>query len=350
VVTRIWYNKGLSNTAEAIFLMRDDPAAFDLSFVASHADPENPVREFADLFIEEPGALDAAAYADWALECATRHDVALMVVQRHATALWNARESFEARGIRLQIAAAPDMRKILNDKIAFQADIAAPDILRQGVRGHAVHPFRTLSEFDTAWTAMTDAGLAQDGLCVKPASGIFGAGFRRIEEDSDEMARMLSSDPEAAFQTSLAAYRAALSGAREPVLQMLMPFLPGLERSVDFVARDGALLCAVVRAKTGKAQRLETSGPSVQMARVLADRYGLNGLCNLQTREDSAGREAVLEINPRMSGGMAMACLAGVNLPLMAVMAGLGRDLSGFPLPTGGQKARHYPVARIVPF
>jgi len=126
--------------------------------------------------------------------------------------------------------------------------------------------------------------------------------------------------------------------------------LPGLERSVDFVARDGALLCAVVRVKMGKAQRLETSGPSVQMARVLADRYGLNGLCNLQTREDSAGREAVLEINPRMSGGMAMACLAGVNLPLMAVMAGLGRDLSGFPLPTGGRQARHYPVARIVPF
>ena len=51
MVTRIWYNKGLSNTAEAIVLMRDDPAAFDLSFVASHADPENPVREFADVFI-----------------------------------------------------------------------------------------------------------------------------------------------------------------------------------------------------------------------------------------------------------------------------------------------------------
>jgi len=329
--------------------MRADPAAQGLWFMASHVDPENPVRDCADVFLQEPATLDPATYADWALECATRHDISLVVVQRHATVLWAARQRFEGRGIRLQIAAAPDMRRILDDKIAFQADIAAPDVERRGVRGHAVHPFSTLAEFDAAWTAMTAAGLAQHGLCAKPASGIFGAGFRRIEEDTNEMARILSGDPDAEFRMSLAAYRSALSGAREPVRQLLMPFLPGLERSVDFVARDGDLLCAVVRAKTGKVQRLETSGPSVLMARVLADRYHLNGLCNLQTREDSAGREAILEINPRMSGGMAMSCLAGVNLPLMSVMAGLNRDVSGFAQPTGGRFVKFYPVATIVP-
>lgn len=347
--TRIWFNTGLSNTGEAIALMHADRAAQKMVFAASHDDNANPVRKVADLFWEEPSALRGAAYADWALACAIRHQIALIVVQRQATALWDARARFEAHGIRLQIAATPQVRRILDDKIAFQSDIAAPEVLQGGVVGHPVFAFATLSEFDDAWAALTASGLAQHGLCAKPAQGIFGAGFRRIEENTDEMARILSSDPEAGFRISLAAYRSALAGAIKPVQQLLMPFLPGLERSVDFVARDGQLLCAVVRVKLGKVQRLETSGPSVQMARVLAARYRLDGMCNLQTREDGAGREAVLEINPRMSGGMAMACLAGVNLPLMSILAGLGADLSGFAAPIGGRRVRFQPMAQVVP-
>jgi hypothetical protein len=347
--TRIWFTKGLSNTGEAIALMHADPAAQGLVFVASHDDADNSVRAFADIFLEEPKAPRRAAYADWVLEHAIRHHIALVVVQRHATALSEARERFDAHGVRLQIAAAPEVRAVLDNKIAFQSDIASPEVLRGGVVGHPHSPFRTLSEFDAAWVGMTEAGLAPDGLCAKPAQAIFGAGFRLIEEASDELARILSGDSDAGFRISLAAYRAALAGAAAPVQQLLMPFLPGIERSVDFVACDGQLLCAVVRVKMGKFQLLETSGPSVEMARVLAARYRLNGLCNLQTREDGAGREAVLEINPRMSGGMALACLSGVNLPLMSVLAGLGRDLSGFGVPVGGQYVQFQQVARIVP-
>jgi len=346
---RIWFTKGLSNTGEAIALMRADPAARDLMFMASHVDADNPVREFADIFLEEPKTLQGVAYADWVLDWAVRKNIALVVVQRRANSLWDARHKFDAHGIRLQIAASREVRAIIDSKIAFQSDIAAPEVVREGVIGHPAFPFRTLAEFDKAWSEMTAAGLAPDGLCAKPSQSIFGAGFRRIEEGSDELARILSSDPDAAFRISLEAYRAALAGSAAPVQQLLMPFLPGNERSVDFVARDGQLLCAVVRMKMGKVQLLETSGPSVEMARVLAKRYCLNGLCNLQTREDGAGREAVLEINPRMSGGMAMACLAGVNLPLLSVLMSLGRDLSGFGFPVGGQRVQFQQIARVVP-
>lgn len=347
-MTKIWFTGGLSNTSDAISMIRADPAAHGLSLLASHANASNPLRDTADTFVHEPSGLPDAAYAEWVLEAALRHSVALIVVQRKPAAVWAARDSFAANGIRLQIAAAPDVRDLLDDKIAFQADIAAPEAAQAGVVGHPSCPFRTLAEFDTAWAAMTAGAAPSHGLCAKPARSIFGAGFRRIEVGADDMARIISIDPQAGFRISLEAYRAALAGAVAPVRQMLMPYLPGLERSVDFVARHGRLLCAVARVKLGDIQRLETSGPAVEMTRVLAARYRLDGMCNLQTREDATGRERVLEINARMSGGMSMACLAGINLPLMALLAGLDRDLSRLGSPVAGKLVRSQPVAKLV--
>lgn len=348
MVTTIWFTGGLSNTGDAISMIRADPTAHGLALLASHADASNPVRAAADAFVHEPSGLPDEAYGEWVLETALRHGVALIIVQRKPAAVWAARARFAASFIRLQIAAAADVLDLLDDKIAFQADIAAPEVAEAGVVGHPSCPFRTLAEFDAAWSAMTSDAAPEHGLCAKPARGIFGVGFRRIEAGADDMAHILSTEPQAGFRISLEAYRRALAGAAAPVRQMLMPYLPGPERSVDFVARQGHLLCAVVRLKLGKTQRLETSGPAVEMTRVLAARYRLDGMCNLQTREDAAGREAVLEINPRMSGGMSMACLAGVNLPLMAVLAGLDRDLSGLGTPVAGRLVRSQTVARLV--
>ncbi len=342
-MTRIWYTKGLSVTGDAIALMRADPAAAGWTFVASHTDPAAPVGALADIFLVEPKGQTGAAYAGWVLETAIAERVDLVVAQRSASALWDQRSSFAGHGIALEIAAEPGILALLDDKRAFQADIARPEVAAEGVRGHDAWQFATLPEFDAAWeTARDTAGT----FCVKPARGIFGAGFRRIDAGGDEMARILSTEPGAAFRISLAAYRAALAGAARAVPQLLMPFLPGVERSVDFVARNGVILSAVCRAKVGTAQRLETRGASVDMARVLAARYGLSGMCNLQTREDAGGVPRVLEINARMSGGMALACLAGVNLPLISAQAALGHDTGTHPAPQEGALVQFEQVAR----
>lgn len=50
----------------------------------------------------------------------------------------------------------------------------------------------------------------------------------------------------------------------------------------------------------------------------LARAYGLNSVFNVQFRE-GAGKLRLLEINPRMSGGIGMACVAGPNLPYIAL-------------------------------
>jgi len=52
----------------------------------------------------------------------------------------------------------------------------------------------------------------------------------------------------------------------------------------------------------------------------LVRQFALNGNVNIQFREGDQGLR-ILEINPRMSGGIAMACLAGPNLPYLALAA-----------------------------
>lgn len=340
---KTWFTKGLSNTRDAISLIKSDPMGQGMTLVASHLDPDAPVAAVADEFLVEPKTIADSAYADWVLAEAQARDVNLVVVQRRPVALWMARDRFAAAGIRLSIPAAPQTLRLLDSKLLFQRDIAQID-----VPAHTAIPFSDVDGFDDARGQIKDTEEARHGLCVKPVSGIFGAGFRRIMEGADDLAYMLSSDPEDAYKISLDGFRSLLarSPKREPMI--LMPYLPGLERSVDFVARKGELLCAVARRKEGRDRILETTGPSIEAARVLARRYALDGMCNLQTR-DCDGREVVLEINARMSGGMVMACEAGVNLPLLSVMAGLGLDLSGFTDPMDGVRVRMRDVVEILP-
>lgn len=52
----------------------------------------------------------------------------------------------------------------------------------------------------------------------------------------------------------------------------------------------------------------------------LIRQFALNGNVNIQFREGDQGLR-ILEINPRMSGGIAMACLAGPNLPYLGLVA-----------------------------
>ena len=321
---KLWFTKGLSNTAVAMSMIANDPLSRDMALLASHVDPLHPLRDVWQKFLVEPADAKGADYADWVYMTARREKIDLVIVQRQPRSLWPHRERFAEAGIELLIPAMPEVLDILDNKFSFQNDLNVPDLSAAGVFGHAAIPFANLAEFDAGRERLLASGEAPYGLCVKPVVGIFGSGFRRIDDDGNEFERLMSTDPEDLYRISLGGFRLALGRAEKPRPMILMPYLPGPERSVDFVAHQGELIAAVARRKVGKHQVLEVSGPAIDIVRKLARRYRLNGQCNLQTREID-GRQIVLEINARMSGGMAMSCLAGVNLPLLAVLAASGR-------------------------
>lgn len=311
----VWYTKGLRNTAAAIAMIKADPLGAPFRCIASHVLERNPVAEVADSWFLEPADIDDESYVAWVLETAQREGVAMIVAQRRAAAFWPHREAFAKAGIELSLPASADTLERLDRKDLFCQDM---DALGEPVSAHQA--FTTVEEYDAARTALShDPRVQAHGLCFKPVRGIYGSGFRILKEGC-EMDRIMAInnlhiDPDA--------FRRTLERSRQDRAMLLMSLLPGLERSVDFLAHRGQFITGAVRVKHGAVQHVETEGPSLDIARRLTAHYGLHGVCNLQTKE-ADGVQHVLEINPRMSGGFAMACASGINMPLWHLCLSLG--------------------------
>lgn len=324
---KIWFNQGLSNTYDALISIREADTHSAFLLRATHSDRCSTVSRAADEFAIEPKGLDDDAYVGWCLDQCREHRVGLFVPQRRREAIAKHKDAFEEKGILVSVMGEPKVMRMVDRKHELYQDLMGA---RVPVPPYTV--FRTVEEFDTAVAELEPAA---GQLCVKPCVGVYGSGFRILERGGCEFRRILSGD---VIRTSFEAFRAALAGAGQDRDMMIMAYLPGTERSVDVLARRGRLVCAVSRAKAGSHQVLETEGPSVEVAALLTERYALDGVFNLQTKERD-GVQYLLEINSRMSGGLTYACMSGVCLPYWNLMltAGLAAP-DDVPFPVAGSR------------
>ena len=77
-----------------------------------------------------------------------------------------------------------------------------------------------------------------------------------------------------------------------------------------------------VGSRTVRDPELEAFGRSV------AEATGLTYVANVQCKADAAGRPALLEVNPRIPGTLALTIASGVDMPRLALAA-----LRGEPVP-----------------
>ncbi|MBW3243738.1 ATP-grasp domain-containing protein [Epibacterium sp. DP7N7-1] len=309
---KIWYTKGLSNTAHAIRLLREGYGS-SINLMASHTISDVPIAHVADQFLVEP--TEVSDYPNWVLEAAIDHEVDMVIAQRRPDLFADYIDAFESAGIHLQLSADPNALRVMDQKDLFGMDMEAI-----GLPYPEFEVFKTLAEFDQAKEMMIESGTASNGFCVKPTRGIFGSGFRALRDEGTDMQRLLNNE---FYEISTSRFRDILAESPMPEDMLLMHFLPGVERSVDFLCRDGEIMTGISRLKQKGVQILETEGYALELAGALARHFGLNGICNMQTRENSEGEQFILEVNPRMSGGMQMSCLAGVNLPAWNVALAL---------------------------
>ncbi|PXX74002.1 ATP-grasp domain-containing protein, partial [Rivihabitans pingtungensis] len=175
--------------------------------------------------------------------------------------------------------------------------------------------FDTCQHFDAAYVELS---AKYPALCIKPAISVYGIGFRRIRTDRDAY-DILSSGMD--HQINLDSLRTLLAARPRIAPMLLMEYLDGQEYSVDCLAEHGTLHCAIARRKPlspGEGQIIDGQ-ENIQLAcRKITSQFGLNGYVNIQFRQGSTGLRT-LEVNPRLSGGVAMACLAGPNLPYLGL-------------------------------
>lgn len=335
MTTRVLLTRGLSNVRDAIALIHQamSPGEFELG--AAYFSELTPLRRTADRFFLEPAADTADGYADWLLAVCREQEFAWVWPQSRWGLLLNEQARFAAAGV-LLILPCPDADTldVIQDKACANLRLAA-----LGISLPQTLPVATAAEFAEALATLGTGGRR---VCVKPARSIYGLGFRLIDDGKTALDRLLSND---SFTMSSAEFAAALAVADGQRPFLAMEYLAGAERSIDCLALGGQLVRAVVRCKSpeaqGRWQRIEDNPEAWTLARQVIAEFRLHGLINIQTRErihaDGRREQCFLEVNPRMSGGIDMACQAGLNLPYWLLRLVTGTiEAAAIPWPVAG--------------
>jgi biotin carboxylase len=312
---RVWFNKTFSSVGTAIGLIREADKAGHYTLVCTNTNPHAAAFLAAHESAVEPAGMRGPDYLEWCLAFCRARRIAIFVPGKEAALIGAHTARFEALGTRVLAVAAPDMLALMHDKARFCATVALALAPPADFR-----VIETIAQYDAAYAELRPLYRT---LCIKPSESVYGLGFAVLDEERSSAQLLLAG---AAYHVSAPELRAGL--ARMEVFRplLLMEYLDGHEYSVDCVGDNGRLVCAIARKKpllSGHGQTIDTRADIVQACAQLARDYGLNGVFNIQFRESRNGL-ALLEINPRMSGGIGMACLAGPNLPYLA-LAGFDR-------------------------
>lgn len=318
---RVWFNKTFSSVGAAIRLIREADQAGDYEIVCSSTNAHAPAFLAAHESAVEPSGLKGQAYLAWCLDFCLTQRIGIFVPGKEASLISAERGQFEVQGTRVLCVATPDMLDLLHNKARFYQSVAC------STPPAAFRVVETAQQFDEAYRE-----LRQDHakLCIKPSVSVYGLGFSVLDEERSSAELLLAG---VQYHIGLDDLRRGFSAMETFRPMLVMEYLNGHEFSVDCVGDNGQLICAVPRKKplqAGQGQLIDLREDILNSTRQLTAAYGLNGVFNVQFREGQNGL-GLLEINPRMSGGIAMACLAGPNLPYLA-LAGFDRGFDGLPI------------------
>lgn len=259
-----------------------EPSAPALHFV-DHPTPAPPIR--------------SPDYIDHMLKLARRARIDLIIplIDSDLVPLAHAAPRFAAAGTTVVISEARTV-EICRDKLRAYEHLSAAGIDTP----------RTLT-----WR---EAQAARPGLpvFVKPRAGSAGAGLHLIEtaDDLKQVPRWVE----------------------DPIVQ---EFLRGDEFTMDaYTGFDGRPACVVprrrIRVRGGEVTQAQVAlRPDVIAVgrRVVEALGGCRGVVTIQCIRTSAGRIAVIEINPRFGGGVPLAIAAGADMPRWLMAEHLGRKV-----------------------
>jgi biotin carboxylase len=321
--TRIWIGPWFNTAYHFVRLLRDNPERRKFLIFGSSHDAYSPVLPACDQVLPEPGQT-GEAYAEACLETCLHRQIEVFVPgYKKFLDLGPRLDRFTRQGIRVMLCPDWPLLSLLHDKARTYQAVSRAGLAR-------VPPYRlarTVQEFADAYADLRGQGCT---VCVKPNQAQGGLGFRVFDQPAPgaEAFHGYASCNHADFPRM----RQALADVADFPPLLLSEYLSGPEYSVDCLALGGRLYAAVPRRKVDARLRyLENQRELLALAEGMAAHFRLPYLFNVQFKYHD-GVPKLLEINPRMSGGLYMSCMAGINLPYLAIKLLLGVPIQVPPL------------------
>ena len=310
---RVWFNHWFSTAYHLINLIRDGNPNF--RFVGSNKNDFAIYKRACDEWFREPEKISEADYVGWCVDFCREHAIDVFVPRRALTAVAQRRGEFESVGVKVLVGRDGHLMKILDDKVATYEFMSA------GGLDEIVPPHRLAKNFAQFVDACDALKTSTNRVCYKLAVDE-GATTFRVIDDSLENISALHNMPN--MKVTRVAAEKILSRYDFKIPLIVMPYLSGREVSVDCLSTPQGNI-VVPRFKTnGRFSEIKFDDAIISVAEKILTLLKLDVPANIQFRFDGE-KFFLLEINPRMSGGLQLSCLgANVNIPDIAINQLLG--------------------------
>lgn len=308
---RVWFNHWFSTAYHLINLIRDDNP--DFYFIGTNKNDYAVYKIACDEWYREPEKISDADYVDFCVNFCREHAVDIFVPRRNLTAIAQRLDDFG--DVKVLIGRNASLMKILDDKVATYEFFVANGL------DEIIPPYKIATTFDEFTAAYDALKTSSNRICYKLTADE-GAMTFRVIDDSIENISALHNMPN--MKVTRAAAQKILSRYDFKIPMLVMPYLSGREVSVDCLttARGNII---VPRFKTNQRySEIKFDDAIMNVAEKILSLMKFDVPINIQFRLD-AERLYLLEINPRMSGGLQLSCLgAGINIPAVAISQLLG--------------------------
>lgn len=297
-----------------------DPGKFH--FIGSSTNPVAMYKKVCDEWYDEKDGLSPKEYIDFCLTFCKEHNIDIFVPRRYLVEVVKHRALFEEVGVKIFSHDDADIIVMLDDKQKTYEYFKQIDteIIPEICIAHSFEEFCASYEKLQA---------IYERVCYKLVIDEGARSFRVIDNSIDTIKGVLEK-PGSKVTYGTAKQILSRYDFENPML--LMPYLSGVEISVDCLATPSGNLI-IPRYKTNKRYSEVIFGEEImQKCNHIMDFLKVKMPMNIQFKIND-GKLYLLEINPRMSGGLQLSCKAtGINLPSIAMNQLLGNEIKwGYP-------------------
>jgi len=307
--TKIWFNRWFSTAYHLIESIKNNADSMEFEIYGTHPNKDTVYFQVCDYSQTEP-VLDSEEYIEFCIDFCKKHGIDVFIPYHYAVEISGAIERFQEVGTKVLVSENNDLMQIISHKGKLYdslIDSELKDILPE----YSV--VETAEQFKEVYDRISQNGKR---VCMKPAEGRGGEGFRVLRDSDGTLDELFG---HISHKTSFKEVHKTLSEVPTFNELMVMEYLPQYEYSIDCLAYNGELLAAVPRKKVaGRVRELEHNTELIKIAQTVNDLYKIPYIYNVQVKY-SNGVPKLLEINPRMSGGLHISCLSGINFPYLAV-------------------------------
>jgi carbamoyl-phosphate synthase large subunit len=243
---------------------------------------------------------------------------------------------FREMGVEVLVTEDLEKLKIANSKVALYQFFSHKDFVPQ---------YRIAASPAAVADALEELGYPRVPVCIKPAEGEGGKGFRIITEEKID----IFSEPPGTPKVDMETYLSQLNKMEKIPELVVMEYLPGKEYSVDCVCKDGTAYLCIPRQRiettmgVATVSQIEKNEELIRYSQEIISALKLSYNINIQFKYSAEGRPKLVEINPRVSGSLVANLGAGVNMLESSLNLAYGLPVdSGKEIKWGTKIIRHW--------